>query len=210
MTATVVTALNRDRHRETVAHMHADRKRVFVDRLKWRLPVVDGQFEMDEYDTEEAIYLIVTDPDTGGHLGSVRLLQTSKPHLLGDKFGFLCADGAPAADDVYEITRLCTTPEAPGSMAHQLRLQLMVALCEFAAEAGIARYTMMTHMAYLPTLLAGGWDIEPLGLPTMVGGEQLAAMQVTLHDDTVAKLRDLHGFRKPLLRLDGMGSAAAA
>ena len=75
--------------------MHADRKRVFVDTLRWDLPVVDAQFEIDEYDTEDAIYLIVAAPGDGRHLGSVRIVPTSGPHLLADKFAFLCAGPVP-------------------------------------------------------------------------------------------------------------------
>lgn len=207
---TVVTAHNRQAHARTVAHMHADRKQVFVDQLKWRLPVIDERYEIDDYDTEDAIYLIVEDPETGGHLGSVRLIPTTKGHLLGDKYDFLCDGGAPVGDDVWEITRMCTTPGLPRAVAFQIRSELLLGMVEFAAAAGIVSYTMMTHLAYLPQLLAVGWDIEPLGMPAMVDGEEIAALQVTIGPATLDRLRTMYNIREPVLRLDGIESAAAA
>jgi acyl-homoserine lactone synthase len=36
--------------------MFEDRKSVFVDLLKWDLPVLDGRFELDAFDNEHATY----------------------------------------------------------------------------------------------------------------------------------------------------------
>lgn len=208
--ATVITSSNRHNHRASLAAMHADRKRVFVDTLKWDLPVIDGQFEMDEYDTEEAIYLFVQDPLSGAHLGSVRIVPTCGAHLLGDKFAFLCADEVPRGPDIWEITRMCTAPGIDRMTATRVREQLAVALVEFALIGGITRYTMMTHMAFLSAVLATGWDCEPLGLPANVGGDMVGALLVTITPATLSKLRDQWSFRQPVLRLDLCESKLAA
>ena len=63
--------------------MHRDRKTVFVDRLGWQVPVVNGDLEIDQFDGDDAIYLIAVD-EAGGHAGSLRLLPTAGPHLLAD------------------------------------------------------------------------------------------------------------------------------
>ena len=39
--------------------MFEARKRVFVDLLKWDVPVLEGRFEIDQFDDEHAAYLIV-------------------------------------------------------------------------------------------------------------------------------------------------------
>lgn len=207
--ATVVSTANRSRHGAALSAMHADRKRVFIDTLKWDLPVIDGAFEVDEYDTEEAIYLIVQDRG-GGHLGSVRIVPTEGPHLLGDKFAFLCEGGVPRGPDVWEITRLCTRPGLPREEAGQVMRQLTLALVEFALIGGIARYTMMTHMAFLSQVLATGWDCEPIGMPADIGGEMVGALQVIINPGTLGKLRAQWGVRQPVLRLDFSESALAA
>lgn len=206
----IVTSANRPEHAATVAQMHRDRKTVFVDTLKWNIPVVDEEFEMDEYDTEDAVYLIAEDPETGAHLGSVRLVCTDGPHLLGDKFGFLCAGEVPVGPDVWEITRLCTMPGLTPAAALGIRMHLVMALVEYALANGIARYTMMTHTAYLSTLLAVGWDIEPLGMPVDIAGEPVGALEISVRPETLPKLRMLYGFQRPVIDADRNSSALAA
>ena len=62
--------------------MFAARKSVFVDLLKWNVPVVAGTYEIDRFDDREATYLVLTDHG-GEHLGSARLLRTDRAHILG-------------------------------------------------------------------------------------------------------------------------------
>jgi acyl-homoserine lactone synthase len=83
--------------------MFAARKRVFADLLKWNVPVVDGRFEVDQFDTEHAQYLVLVDR-SGGHLGSARLLPTMRPHILDSLYPGLCDGAPPRADDIFEVT----------------------------------------------------------------------------------------------------------
>jgi len=199
----VIDKSNRTESQDALSAMHADRKAVFVDRLKWNVPVVDGRYEIDEFDNEHAVYLIATHPDTGEHLGSVRLLPTTRRHLVGDIFSMLIEGEVPRGDDVWEITRLCTSPALADWEAHnRVREQLATALIEYALTMGITRYTMMTHTAYLSQLLATGWDVEPLGLPKEVGGQQLGALQVNVHASTLQLFRRKFAISESVLRLD--------
>ncbi len=199
----VIDNSNRETSREALSAMHADRKAVFVDRLKWNVPVVDGRYEIDEFDNEHAVYLIAAHPETGEHLGSVRLLPTTRKHLVGDIFSMLIEGEVPRGADVWEITRLCTSPNLADWEAHnRVREQLATALIEYALTMGITRYTMMTHTAYLSQLLATGWDVEPLGLPKDVGGQQLGALQVNVHASTLQLFRKKFAISESVLRLD--------
>lgn len=56
--------------------MFAARKQVFVDLLKWDVPVLDERYEVDQFDTPEARYLILLDNE-GRHHASARLLPLS-------------------------------------------------------------------------------------------------------------------------------------
>lgn len=86
--------------------MFAARKSVFVDLLKWDVPVIDGTYEVDQFDDTHATYLVLADGD-GGHLASARLLPTTRPHILDSFYGELCEEAPPQAPDVFEITRFC-------------------------------------------------------------------------------------------------------
>ena len=183
----VITSATCGAFAATLAQMHRDRKTVFVDQLGWDLPVVDNEQELDEYDTDAAIYLVAHDGE-GGHLGSVRLVSTVGAHLLRDKFPHLCDRLPPAGDDIWEITRLCTTPGLKPAHALQIRMELVVALIEYALTNGITRYTMMTHIGYLPALEGVGWQIERLGQPHVIGRETVVALQIGVALATLERL----------------------
>jgi N-acyl-L-homoserine lactone synthetase len=202
---------NRLQKADTLRAMHADRKTIFVDRLKWQVPVVDSRYEIDDFDDEHAIYLVATDPGTGEHLGSVRLLPTTRRHILGDLFPMLVEGEVPRGPDILEVTRLCTSPRLADWEAHNaVREQLATALIEYGLVAGITRYTMMTHMAYLSQLLATGWDVEPLGLPKEIGGQMLGALQVNVRPETLQVFRRKFGLPDSVLRLDLLEQEPAA
>lgn len=208
-TARIVDRANRADFDALRMEMHAARKQVFVDGLKWDLKTTDGLYEIDEYDHENTIYLIVADTQTGGHLGSVRLLPTDGPHLLGDKFAQLCADGVPRGADIFEITRLVTRPGLSRDEARQVRERLAVAVFEFALVHKVEHFTMMTHMIFLSSVIAFGWDCEPLGLPQVMDGVDVAALRIDVDAEMLAKLRQKTNLVDPVLAIDLTESAMA-
>ena len=67
--------------------MFAARKEVFIDLLGWDLPVLADRFEVDQFDTPDAEYLILLGPDHV-HRASARLLRTlAQPHDAGRRCG---------------------------------------------------------------------------------------------------------------------------
>ncbi|HVE04311.1 MAG TPA: acyl-homoserine-lactone synthase [Rhizomicrobium sp.] len=203
----LITAHNRAKFRAPLEAMHRDRKKVFVDALKWDVPVVDGQYEIDQFDTDEAIYLVALAPESQRHLGSVRLLPSTGPHLLSEVFPFLCEKGVPVGDDIYEITRLCTAP-ARDIEPKLIRRRLATAMCEFGLLYGINKYTCVTHVQYLAHLLAVGWECEPLGVPQQVGPDVVGALSISITPATLQLFREKLGSRKPVLQLDAFAQAA--
>ena len=93
--------------------MFEARKRVFVDLLKWDVPVLDGAYEIDQFDTPDASYLVLTDGE-GRHRASARLLRTDGAHILGELFPCLC-DGPianyPQATDALRLEQLAAVHE---------------------------------------------------------------------------------------------------
>ena len=89
--------------------MFAARKHVFVDLLKWDVPVLAGQYEVDQFDGPDATYLVLSGPD-GAHLGSARLLLTERPHILDTLFPGLCETAIPRGPAIREITSKVLTP----------------------------------------------------------------------------------------------------
>jgi acyl-homoserine lactone synthase len=195
----LVTAQDRPLFDRELKEMFRERKRVFVDRLGWEVPVVDGEFEIDQFDTDDAVYLLATDP-SGVQLGSCRLLPTTRPHLMSEIFPHLCERGVPRGDDVWEITRMCTTEAAVAAGPKAVRQRLMIAMVEFALLYGIKRYTLVTHLAYLSAILAVGVDCEPLGLPQPFGDQTVGALVMNITPESLAIRRKRAGLSWPLLR----------
>ena len=205
----VVTATNRERYRTQLESMFRDRKKVFVDRLKWKLPVTDGEFEKDEYDDDLAIYLIYAEPKTGRHICSMRLRPTTEVHMLRDKFPALCDGEIPTGEDVWEVTRLCTSPNLTPEQGRTARRHLSIAMVEFGLLYGLTRLTMITHPEYLSRLLAVGWECRPLGIPKEFDGNTFGAMEVSITPATLNALRLQFGSgRTPFLELEGVNAAA--
>ena len=167
--------------------MFEARKQVFVDLLKWDVPVLGGRFEVDEFDNEHANYIIVADPD-GNHLGSARLLPTTRPHILGDLFPQLCAGPLPAGPDIFEITRFCLARTQGALARRKTRNQLVSALVSFALERGIRTYTGVAEMGWLQQILAFGWDCRPLGVPLQLGSRLTGALAISIGSETPALL----------------------
>lgn len=183
----LINRYNRRQHGSLLAAMHADRKRVFVDLLKWNVPH-DGKHERDEFDDEEAVYLVVVDPTTGQHLASARLLRTERRHILGDIFPELCARPVPRGADVRELTRFCLAPKIGRAARLEARNLLVRAFVEYALLTGIRTYTGVAEMAWLTQILAAGWDVRPLGLPQSLAGSMLGALEIRISAATLGQL----------------------
>ena len=171
------------RSSRTLRAMFEDRKSVFIDLLKWDVPVLDGRFELDQFDDEHATYIIVADSD-GDHLGSARLLPTTRPHILGSLFANLCAASPPAGPEVFEITRFCLSRRQKAAARRETRNRLVSGLAWYALEHGIRTYAGVAEMAWLQQILAFGWDCRPLGMPSPDPSGMIGALAIEIGPET--------------------------
>lgn len=171
----------------TLRAMFEDRKSVFVDLLGWDVPVLEGHFELDEFDDEQATYVIVADR-AGAHLGSARLLPTTRRHILGSLFPQLCADRPPTGPDILEITRFCLSRRQNARERRRTRDRLVGALARHALERGIRTYTGVAELGWLQQILAFGWDCRPLGVPDRFECGLIGALAIHITPETPALL----------------------
>jgi acyl homoserine lactone synthase/acyl-homoserine lactone synthase len=182
--------------------MFAARKQVFIDLLKWDLPVLADEFEVDQFDNPDANYLILLDK-SGQHRASARLLPTDRPHLLGDLYPFLCNGPVPTGPTVFEITRFCLDRNQRAFARRIARDQLVTALAEHALRTGITDYTGVAELSWFNQISRFGWQCSALGKPLRVGRHKLVALHIRIDDQTLDGLRRA-GIYLPLsLRLAG-------
>lgn len=91
----VIEQHNTYKYSHLIDEMFRLRARIFRDRLRWDVKVVDGK-ERDRYDDEGPVYLICADDDGRQVKGSLRLLPTTSPTLLAEFF-FRYASGRYAS-----------------------------------------------------------------------------------------------------------------
>ena len=168
-------------------NMFAARKSVFVDLLDWDVPVVDGRYEIDQFDDAHATYLVLTDGD-GHHLGSARLLPTGRPHILGDLYPGLCEDTPPTGPGIFEITRFCLDRRLHARERRTVRDTLVTALVDHALDHDITSCTAIAEMGWFQQILAFGWRCMPLGPPQIGGGSMLAALRIDITAQTPSLL----------------------
>lgn len=178
---------------EAVRTMFAARKAVFVDLLKWDVPVLAGQYEVDQFDDPHAKYIILAEPD-GNHLGSARLLPTMRPHILDSFYADLCVEGPPCAPDIYEITRFCLDRRLRAAERRQVRDALVTALVTYAVQNGITAYTAIAGVPWFSQIMTLGWDCRALGMPRDVDGKPTVALRIEITLETPELLKDAEIF----------------
>jgi len=185
----ILTRANYITHRPLLDEMHRIRKRVFVDLLRWDVPVRGGELEIDQFDHSGAVYLVNLDGETGEHRGSVRLLPSTMPHILGDLFPHLCAKGVPVGPAIYEVTRAVTNPRFRAAERLRIRNELTSALVDYALLTGISAYTAVAEQGWYSQMLALGWHATPLGLPQLIDGKSTSALRISINTATIAGLK---------------------
>lgn len=168
--------------------MFADRKRLFVDLFGWDVPVVDGKYEIDQFDNANTIYLVSADGEEQ-HAASIRLFPSTEPHMLGTLFPHLCPLGVPVDERTWETTRLCLPQRHGAERRRVLRNRLFSAMVDVALARGIDRYTGVIPEAFRKEVLAMGWQAEPLGPAVRIPGGPVGAFLIHIGPDTRDRLR---------------------
>lgn len=110
-----------------------DRGRQFVDRLNWSLTVTPEGLELDEYDDDQSIYLVVADGLR--HLGSCRVRSVRASTMLLDHFLPVFPDAEAFLRQqrgrVWELTRFCRAPDITVDMSCRMLDRLAVQLDSF-------------------------------------------------------------------------------
>lgn len=183
----IINSTGDARRRPLLDAMFADRKRLFVDLLRWDVPVVAGCFEVDQFDDEHATYIVAGEWRTG-HEGSLRLLPTDRPHILDTLFPALCPGGVPTGFDTYEITRLCLPTRHHAIDRLRIRNRLISAMVDHALKVGINTLTGVVAEPFRRQVLAMGWRADALGPAQVIDGAHLGAFRIHVDGDTPDRL----------------------
>ncbi|WP_417460130.1 acyl-homoserine-lactone synthase [Kordiimonas sp.] len=191
----VVGAHNKARYKGYLRELWQQRYDVFVEKMGWTLDCADG-IERDQFDRPDTVYLLCID-SKGKLKGAMRLLPTAKPHLMSEVFPGLCAEGVPTGKTTWEISRFYSLTGRHLMLERDRTVsELVCGLYEFALMSEITHVSCVASMVLFPTILKAGWDVTPLGLPSVSDGEVVLAFLIDLNERdyrTVAKNRNIEG-----------------
>jgi len=196
----IVSQENRRRFHHLLTEMHRQRKRVFIDQLKWRLEESAG-LEIDAFDSEDAVYLIEARTPISDVSISARLLPTTRPHLLSEHFVDLCEEPLPTGANVWEATRFCPAPDTPAGALRRTMLGRMIAgIMETALLFGIEQVTYVADAALAPMAERAGWDVRRLGPPRGKGRDRIQAFAARIDGAGLKRVREAFAINAPLIR----------
>jgi N-acyl-L-homoserine lactone synthetase len=190
----IIDNTNRAQFSDLLEKMFADRKRIFIDTLKWDLPVTRGHYEIDQFDDDHAVYLIASD-HAGRHLGSLRLLRTDRPHILSELFPALCDQSIPRGALIREVTRFCASPAVEKHHRRVMRDTLITAMVDHALDSGISALTGVVTSHFLDQILAMGWRCDPLGERIVMCNANIGAFCAHVDENTPRKLEQTGIYR---------------
>ena len=169
----VVEGYNAHKYPDLIEDMFRMRARIFHERLKWDVQVIDGK-ERDKYDDEGPVYLIHTDEQARKVKGSLRLLPTTGPTLLAEFFSDTCPDAVHlSSPTIWECTRFCLDDKLLDRGMQEERFiasaVLITALGDLAVRSGIETVIGNFEASMLRLYRRIGCEIEVIGSTSRYG-----------------------------------------
>jgi acyl homoserine lactone synthase len=168
---------------QVLHRMHAFRHEVFVKRLKWSLPLING-VERDEYDTPEAKYVVTCD-GADRVTACARLLPTTAAYMLAELFPQLLG-GAPVPRDpvIWELSRFATsvreTREGRVLSLSRPTLEFLDLIFDFARQHAIERLVFVTSVQVERLMLRAGIAAHRIGAPALIDGRLSIALFIEI------------------------------
>lgn len=190
------------RYAELLEQSFRLRKKVFHDRLGWRVNV-DGDFERDVYDDLGAVYLIWCDKDLRSVYGTLRLLPTTGPTLLHDVFGRTFPDTDLVAPGIWEGTRMCLDVDLLRQFEPTLSPSrafgfLLLALCECSISHGIETLVSNYEPQMARIYRRAGLTVEEIGRAEGYGRFPVCCGIFDVSEETRQRMQMALGVTQPL------------
>lgn len=170
-----VDSSNRHIYSDQIEQHFRIRHDIYVAERGWENLRRDDLREVDQFDTEDTVYLLAIDRDVV--VGGSRLNPTIRPHLISDIFPHLASEGIRRGADIFEWTRVFVVKEFREEHAYsRVGSEIMCAIIEYCMIKEIKMITALVDAWWVPRFLDCGWNPEPLGLPSMVDGSPVVVL----------------------------------
>jgi len=165
------------------------RHSIYVEARGWKAIARPDRREIDQFDTDAAVYLLGLGPQ-GEVTSGVRLMPTTGPHLMRDVFSHTVTLGqVPCDPRVYEITRYFVWGEMRGDERRKAVTEVFCGLFEYAVARNLTQMSVVCDTFFLPRLIEAGWKVHHLGLPTEYAEGVCAAILLEVSPQRLADVR---------------------
>lgn len=205
----VIGPWNRMHHQDTLEDMFRLRHQVFVEEMGWELPLARNGRETDQFDTARTIYLVYRDED-GEVAGSMRLIPSVLPHVLGDVFPELCSGPVPRGPAIFESSRSCISRKA--------RRKDPKGMIWGALSCGMIEYAMLRELDFITAVMdrrmvemarVANWHLSPLGPERQIAGGGVVAVTMPIDTHALDTVRLQRGVPDPVLSMRFASAKAA-
>jgi N-acyl-L-homoserine lactone synthetase len=145
-----VEGYEKDKYRELFNKMFWHRKIVFHDQKQWDVRLVDGQYEIDEYDRDDTCYLLSFN-SRGEMMGSMRLISTAMPHMMSGPFRAMFPDVGFSSPLIWEATRFAVLGDrsVQPNQVSTAACELLLGACQFGLRNGVRHMTSVYDASML-------------------------------------------------------------
>ena len=182
-------------HGYLLEQMYRLRARTFFDRRRWRVSVHSGK-EIDSFDELDPLYVLSVSPQ-GELMASLRLLQTTGPHMLADVFPETMS-GAPIIRHplIWESSRFCVNTDGAGVTRAGISAatsEILLALFEVAQRNAILNVVTVYDLLVERVVRRAGCPFDRLGEPFEYDGLKTVAAVAAASNATIKGIREKTG-----------------
>jgi acyl-homoserine lactone synthase len=190
----LVDRRNRAAFSKQIEDMFRIRHDIYVNRRGWKALARDDKREIDQFDTDDAVYLLGLD-DQGQLTSGLRLVPTTGPHLIRDVFPHAVTWGRiPCDPRIYEFTRYFIVGGKSGMLAKRRTAgELLCGMFEYGLSAGLTHFSLLCDTFFMPHMLECQWKVHPLGLPTPYDEGTCIAVLFQVSEQALEGTREARG-----------------
>jgi acyl-homoserine lactone synthase len=189
----VITAKDFDTQHDLLEKAWRLRHKIFVEEMGWlALARPDGR-EIDEFDDDHAVHLLALADDE--LVGYSRLLPTTRPYVLSTHLPGLCEGPPPSATHIVEWSRIGVADQVrtSGRRLNPTALALLTGIVEWGLPRGLRGFVSEMPTSWLLRLLQLHIHALPLGLPQIVDGVEIVAVNAAFDARSLRQLQAVRG-----------------
>ena len=196
----IVTSENQELYSEQLEQSYKIRHEIYVGERGWKDIERPDKREIDQFDNENTINLLVLD-DEQNVIGGSRLMPTVCPTLMSDVFPELASfKPLPKSERIFEWTRYYVVPEKRET--NYISETASIILCgvqEYCLSEGIEKLSIVTEPFWIARFYGLGWNPKPLGLPINIDKEPIVGITVDVSHEALTRSRSIKGIEDSVI-----------